>query len=88
MKVKDLKIGMVLEPVNQHQWSIAFRPATLSVFRGLGRHGLPEKYAVYLGQRKDLDIPIACCWSNRYCLFDGQILPVDQVDWPYIQPAK
>lgn len=89
MKVADLKKGMWLQPEPPYRWNVIFNVSTLSVFRG-SFQGKPavSRYAIYLGQRHDLGITEPIGWSNRYCLFEGQILPVDQSDWPVIQPAK
>ena len=91
MKVKDLSIGMWLEPANNWKWTLAGKTNKyLCIFRGTYKlkSSPPSKYAIYLGQRKDLNITKRSDWSNRYCLFEGEILPVNQSDWPYIQPAK
>ncbi len=90
MKVANLKKGMWLEPKPPYRWNVIFGVRTLSVHRGSlsGMPASPSRYAIYLGQRCDLGICEPIGWSNRYCLFEGQILPVDQSDWPFIQPAK
>ncbi len=91
MKVKDLHRGMFLKPKHFYRWTLAYNPTTLSVFRGTLDIDLncTDDYAIYLGTRSDLDIPYhdRCDWSNRYCLYQGGILPVDKSDWPYIEPV-
>ncbi len=90
MKVKDLVKGMFLEPRPGCRWSVVLTsPLTLGVFKGT-HPGVGEKedYAIYLGTRQELGASVNRCeWSNRYCLFQGQIMPVDSSDWRYINPA-
>ena len=90
MKVKDLKKGMFLKPSPGCRWSVILsHPKTLGVFRGtIPNIGEKENYAIYLGTRQEVDHTMNRCeWSNRYCLFQGQIMPIDSTDWRYIQPA-
>jgi|LWDU01.1.fsa_nt_gi hypothetical protein len=90
MKVKDLERGMFLQPGPGCRWSVVYmKPPTLGVFKGTYPGiGEEEDYAIYLGTRQEVDRTMNRCeWSNRYCLFQGQIMPVDSSDWRYIQPA-
>jgi hypothetical protein len=90
MKVKELVRGMFLQPDKGFRWSIVYsEPQTLGVFKGTHPEiGEEEHYAVYLGTRQELGNNInRCSWSNRYCLFQGQIMPIDSADWKYIKPA-
>ena len=91
MKVKDLVKGMFLQPRSGCRWSVILAsPRTLGVFKGtFPGIGEEEDYAIYLGTRQELGNHInRCTWSNRYCLFQGQIMPIDSSDWRYIQPAS
>ncbi len=94
MKVKDLERGMFLQPNPGCRWTVISYGArdlpTLGVFKGTHPDvGEIENYAVYLGTRQEVDRTMNRCeWSNRYCLFQGQIMPVDSSDWRYIQPAN
>ena len=91
MKVKDLETGMFLQPRSGCRWSVMLvSPATLGIFKGtLLGIGEEEDYAIYLGTRQEVDSTMnRCTWSNRYCLFQGQIMPIDSSDWRYIKPAS
>ena len=101
MKVKDLYPGMLLSPAEDGVFISMFSDKLIGVIdkKAFARQQvwggantfdrLRGKFAIYLGQRKDLklDKQEVSDWSNRYVLIDGKIMPVDSAIWRQIEPV-
>lgn len=98
MKVAEVKLGMMLEPI--HADSFLFKGLSYSgnfsfvSVRRKTRWTKSEcdptkpKFMMYLGTRKDVNVkndPYS--WSNRYALFDNEIVAIDPPSWKYLKPV-
>lgn len=97
MKVGELKVGMMVEPVGDSEIFltvpgryetmpyVTVRNATLILQASRPR----SKVAIYLGTRKDLNVDrSAMSWSDRYILLDGAMYAVDPSAWRRMQPCR
>ena len=106
MKVKDLEIGMLLKPKDDGVFLTAWNDKMIVVgWPPTSTQGNPVwktsyyqkqekrakgKIAVYMGQRKDLNIKKSkeTDWSNRFVLVEGKIYPADTHEWKKIDPVS
>lgn len=94
MKVKDLEIGMLLEPAGDCE---AFQ------FVNFNKHELPyitirvknthvhmkttPRQAMYLGRRKDINVEKnEMAWSDRFVMIGSTIAAVDPSSWGRMKP--
>jgi len=91
VKVKDLKIGMILRPMNDSQvFGETYAGEWLQVtnkYTRSGREFLKPSFAMYLGTKEDL-ADIDTKWSDKFVLFKNKILAVDPSAWRYIEEVK
>lgn len=101
MKVKDLKLGMLLKPIDDGVFLSAYNDSSIVVgwpplkdahssyykSQSLRQRG---KVAVYVGQRQDLGIKKKDQrdWSNRFVLVEGRVYPIESTEWRKIMPLS
>ena len=91
MKVKDLKTGMMLEPMETFRFVTSpngWLNAIPVSSRQISKRGQKKKrLAVYVGRAADVGNETAFVWSDKYVLFEGRVLGVDPYAWRRIQPV-
>lgn len=91
MKVRDLKIGMILRPADDFQtfrrvysgeWLEVTNKRKSKAFRSISEER--SNFAMYLGRRKDVG-DTETMWSDRFVLFENNVLAVDPAAWRRIE---
>ena len=97
MKVKDLDIGMLLEPAGDSEGFLIVKypfsngqfpyvtvriKGSLTVMQGIPRQ------VMYLGRRKDVNIEKSeMTWSDRFVMIGSTIAAVDPSSWRRMKPV-
>jgi len=102
VKVKDLEIGMLLQPAGNEEIFYEFLSGDkmpyikVMIQRKRSRWNVrPRKVKnktprqiMYIGTKKDLNIPHCdMSWANRFVLYNDHISAVDPSAWRRMKPA-
>ena len=98
MKVAELEIGMLVEPVGDNEL-FRLHPSQKSQLPYItvrtGKWGAPyssiarAQQAVYLGNRKEASVAKNDFgWSNRFVLIGGTVAAVDPAAWKRMRKVK
>ena len=98
MKVAELEIGMLVEPVGDNELfrlSPSYRPqlpyVTVRSGRWASQHSsiAQAQQAMYLGNRKEASVAKNDFeWSNRFVLIGGTVAAVDPAAWKRMKRVK
>tara|TARA_Y100001963_G_C6750480_1_gene433965 strand:- start:286 stop:573 length:288 start_codon:yes stop_codon:yes gene_type:complete len=95
MKVAELKKGMMLTTYNKYLftkvssgWLRVYKPRKKMSYTSKKNEKKNEKQiAIYLGTKKDIS-NTDVTWSDRFVMFENEVLAVDPPAWRYIAEMK
>ena len=103
MKVSELEVGMMLEPVGDSEIFLKVGPTSYNNLKQISyvtvRTASPNffknvqsskvRVAMYLGTRKDVNVAKdEMNWSDRFILFDNEVTAVDPSSWRRMRPVS